>query len=138
ACISVPGLQTLEALEAFLKLPRERRVEILAFLRDTGLAPEDRGRYQVGLHRLHLGRDSGLIRQHHTNWRIEALKSLDRGKGAQSDQDLHYSAVVSLSEADALRLREHWVRAIEEFNARIAPSKDETVRALVIDFFSLG
>jgi uncharacterized protein (TIGR02147 family) len=136
-CISVPQLQTLEALEAFLNLPRERLLDVLSFLKDTGLATEKQGRYQVGLNRLHLGRDAGLIRQHHSNWRIEALKSLDRGRGAQSDKDLHYSAVVSLSEADAVRLREHWVKALEEFSRQVAPSKEETVRALVIDFFSL-
>lgn len=134
----MPALQTIEALENFLRLPRERLLEILSFLKKTGLAADDRGRYRVGLNRLHLGKDSGLIRQHHTNWRVEAIKSLDRGKGAQSDSDLHYSAVVSLAEEDAVRLREHWVKAIEEFNRQIAPSQDETVRALVIDFFSLG
>ncbi|MGK5085830.1 hypothetical protein WDW37_21280 [Bdellovibrionota bacterium FG-1] len=138
ACISVPAFQTVDALEAVLKIPRERLLEVLSFLRETGLAIEERGRFRVGLNRLHLGKDAGLIRQHHSNWRIEALKSLDRGKGAQSDQALHYSAVVSLSEADAVRLREHWVRALEEFNRQIAPSKEEAVRALVIDFFSLN
>ena len=44
---------------------------------------------------------------------------------------------VSLSEADATRLREHWVQALEEFSRHVEPSKEETVRALVIDFFSL-
>jgi uncharacterized protein (TIGR02147 family) len=137
-CISVPELQTLAALEAFLKIPTERLLEVLSFLKDTGLAFEERGRYRIGMNRLHLGKDAGLIRQHHSNWRIEALKSLDRGKGAQSDKDLHYSAVVSLSEEDAVLLREHWVQALEEFSKRVAPSKEETVRALVIDFFGLG
>ena len=137
ACISVPALQSVDALEAFLRIPRERLLEVLSFLKQTGLAFEERGRYRVGLHRLHLGKDAGLIRQHHSNWRIEALKSLDRGKGAQSDQALHYSAVVSVSEADAVRLREHWIQSLEEFNRQVAPSRDETVRALVIDFFPL-
>jgi len=137
-CISVPALQTLSGLEAFLKLPRDRLLEVLLFLKDCGLAIEERGRFRIGQLRLHLGKNAGLIRQHHSNWRLEALKSLDRGRGAQDDRSLHYSAVVSLSETDALRLREHWVKALEEFNQQVAPSKEETVRALVIDFFSLG
>lgn len=138
ACISVPGLQTVEALEAFLKLPRERLLMVLGFLRESGLAIEEKGRWRVGLDRLHLGRDESLIRQHHTHWRMEALKSLDRGHGAQSEDDLHYSAVVSLSRADAAKLKEHWIRALEEFSRVVAPSREETVRALVIDFFGLG
>lgn len=137
ACISVPKLQTLDSLERMLRIPRARLVEILGFLKETGLATETAGRYGPGLNRLHLNKDAGLIRQHHSNWRIEALKSLDRGRGAQSDHALHYSAVVSLSEADALKLREHWVRALEEFSRVVAPSPEETVRALVIDFFAL-
>jgi hypothetical protein len=30
------------------------------------------------------------------------------------------------------------VRALEEFSRVVAPSKEETVRALTIDFFALG
>jgi hypothetical protein len=133
----VPALQTIDALESALGISRERLLEVLAFLKETGLATEVRGHFQVGLNRLHLGKDAGLIRQHHSNWRIEALKSLDRGRGAQNEQSLHYSAVVSLSESDAVKLREHWVKALEEFSRVIAPSREETVRALVIDFFPL-
>ncbi len=138
ACISVPELQTIPGLEKFLALPRERIVEVLKFLTDCGLAVEEQGRWRVGLNRLHLGRDSDLIRNHHSNWRIEAMKSLDRGKGAQGGEDLHYSAVVSLSREDAHRLKEHWIQALEQFNAVIAPSQEETVRAITLDFFSLG
>jgi preprotein translocase subunit SecE len=36
-----------------------------------------------------------------------------------------------------VKLREHWVKALEEFSRVIAPSREETVRALVIDFFPL-
>lgn len=137
-CISVPVLQTVAALEKLLKLPQERIVEVLQFLAETGLAIEEKGRWCIGQSHLHLGRDSMLIRQHHGNWRMEALKSLDRGKGAQGIDDLHYSSVVSVSREDAIKLKEHWLRALEEFNKTVAPSVEETVRALVIDFFALG
>jgi hypothetical protein len=137
-CISVPELQTVAALEKLLKLPQERIIEVLQFLAESGLALEDKGRWRIGHSRLHLGRDSMLIRQHHGNWRMEALKSLDRGKGAQGIDDLHYSSVVSVSREDAIRLKDHWLKALEEFNKTVAPSAEETVRALVIDFFALG
>jgi hypothetical protein len=138
ACISVPKYQTVSALETLLKLPQERILEVLHFLVQTGLAVEEKGCWRVGKNRLHLGRDSTLIRQHHGNWRLEALKSLDRGRGAQGLDDLHYSSVVSVSHEDALKLKEHWIRALEEFNQTVAPSPEETVKALVIDFFALG
>jgi hypothetical protein len=102
------------------------------------IAIREANRWRVGQTRLHLARDASLIRQHHSNWRVEALKSLDRGQGAQNQNELHYSAVVSLSNEDALRLNELWVKTLEQFAREIAPSKDETVRALVIDFFSIG
>lgn len=137
-CISIPKLQTLDALEGFLNISRERIEEILGFLMKTGLATRDGGKWKVGKNRLHLGRDSTLIQQHHSNWRIEALKSLGRGKGAQSDTDLHYSAVVSLSVEDASSLKELWIKTLEKFGQQVSTSKEETVRALVIDFFSVG
>jgi len=138
ASISVPELQAVPALEKLFRLPAGRILEVLQFLAETGLAVEDKGRWKIGNNRLHLGRDSTLIRQHHTNWRLEALKSLDRGKGAQGLDDLHYSSVVTVSREDAHKLRELWIRALEEFNQAVAPSPEETVRALVIDFFGLG
>jgi len=95
----VPQLQTLEALENYLQIPRDRLRDILDFLTQTGNASVMDRVGKLGRPDLHLGRDSSLIRQHHANWRIEALKSLDRGQGAQSRDDLHYSGVVSLSRA---------------------------------------
>jgi hypothetical protein len=138
ACISVPELQSAQALERFLKLPPERVTEVLSFLAQAELATEEKGRWSVGHNRLHLGRNSDLIRQHHSNWRIEALKSLDRGRGAQGLEDLHYSAAVSVSHEDAARIKELWIKTLEEFGRVVAPSKEETVRALVLDFFALG
>ena len=137
-CISIPALQTLQALQDFLRLPRERLLEVLGFLTETGILLSEGSRWKVGTARLHLGRDSTLIRQHHANWRIEAIKSLDRGDGAQSRDELHYSGVVSLSHADAIRLKELWVHTLEQFSREVAPSVEETVRAIVIDFFALG
>jgi hypothetical protein len=138
ASLSVPAFQRVVDLEKLFKLSVARIHEVLGFLESTGLAVQRDGRWEIGSNRLHLGRDSNLIRQHHTNWRLEALKSLDRGIGAQSLQDLHYSSVVTVSQEDATKLREHWIRALEEFNRVVAPSREETVRALVIDFFALG
>jgi uncharacterized protein (TIGR02147 family) len=137
-CISVPEFQTLAALCKHLGLPRERILTVLKFLKEFGLAVEDKGRFIVGQNRLHLSRDSDVIRTHHTNWRIEAIKSLDRGQGAQGTEDFHYSAVVSLSREDAAKLKELWIKSLEEFSKTVAPSNEETVRALVIDFFGLG
>jgi hypothetical protein len=137
-CLSIPELQTFEALEHFLRVPAERLREILDFLVRSGLAERTQGRYRIGAARLHLGRSSPLIRQHHVNWRVEAIRSLERGSGASGSEDLHYSAAVSLSQEDCFRLKELWIKTLETFNQQIALSKEETVRCLVLDFFSLG
>ncbi len=136
-CISISSLQTVDAVAKFLNIPRERTLEVLNFLAETGLAIEEKGRWRIGQNRLHLGRNSDLIRNHHSNWRIEAIKSLDRGKGAQGGESLHYSAVVTLSQADVVRLKEHFIRSLEEFSQIVAASPEETARAITLDFFSL-
>lgn len=132
ASLSVPELQTVQALTEGFGIGRERVIEILSFLVSVGLAVEESGRFRIGLARLHLGKNSNLIRQHHTNWRVEAIKALDRNA-----DDLHYSAVITASEEDVRVLREHWIKALEEFNKIVAPSKEEKVQAIVLDFFSL-
>lgn len=104
---------------------------------DPYLASSEGGGLQVGATRIHLGNDSSLISKHHTNWRIQAIRSLDREDRTQQNEDLHYSSVVSLSAADVLKIKAMLVETIESFNATVAPSKEELVQCLALDFFKV-
>ncbi len=132
--ISIPELQTVESISNYFRLSPRIVRQVLKFLSDKGIALQKGHRFKVGETQLHLHQDSGLISKHHQNLRIEAIKSLDR----QTDRDMHYSSLVSVSEADLPRIREILIQAIEEVRSVVRESKDEKVACYCLDLFTLG
>ena len=133
AALSVPGLRTKEALQAYLGLPISVISKVLNFLLSVGLAEESAGRYQSTIISFHLGADSPMAMRSHANWRMRAVVSLDTAR----PEDLHYSSVVSVSAKDAEIIRERLVRAIEEIRNIVRTSTDEEVFCYNFDLFSL-
>ena len=105
----------------------------LEFLTRTGLVINEGGKYRLGASRLHLGKDSPLIGRHHANWRVQALKSLDRG----TEGDLHYTSIVSLSRKDVVEIKKRLIQTIEDYNAVVKDSYEEAAFCLNVDFFGL-
>lgn len=132
--ITVPHLSSLSAMSEFLQQPKAKLQKILSFLTMVGLIVEDEPRrFRIGTTRMHVGRESALVSRHHLNWRLQAMNSVER----DLDKDLHYTSVVSLSEADALELKARFVKQIDIYNSVVEASKEETLFCLAIDFFSL-
>jgi uncharacterized protein (TIGR02147 family) len=131
--MSIPSLQSPEALSVRLKLSLNRVKKALNFLVSRGLAERRDDRYVQGNIQMHLGNDSAMISRHHSNWRIRAMASLDEEKS----NDLHYSYVATLSKEDAVQIKALIVNYIEEVQKRIAPSKEETIYSFCVDFFEL-
>ncbi|MGZ3698691.1 MAG: TIGR02147 family protein [Bdellovibrionota bacterium] len=132
--VSVPGCHTERGMSDYLGLPVERIAEILQFLVKVGLVLRKDGSYKVGTSHIHLEHDSPLISKHHSNWRLQAIQSLDYSK---NNKDLHYSSVITSSKADAEKIRSLLVSAIEDVRAVVKPSKDEEGYCYAIDFFGL-
>lgn len=132
--VSIPELQTKEALVRRLNLPLATVVSALDFLVSRGLVERKGDRF---LHRkqqqILLSSDHPMVKKHHVNWRVRALSALDR----EGSKDLHYSYVVTISENDSLQLRSFLVESIQEFLRRAAPSKEEAIYSFCLDFFEL-
>lgn len=135
--VSIPSLQTKEALSNHLGIPLRKIGEVLEFLAGTGLVEERDRRYTMGKTRVHLGNGSPLIGKHHVNWRIQAMRSLDRDSSRQDNEDLHYSSIVSLSAVDFTRLKSRLIEVIEEFNSVVKDSPEEAGACLALDFFGI-
>jgi hypothetical protein len=105
----------------------------LIFLTKTGIIEELKGKLKAGVTQVHLNRESPLIKQHLTNWRMAAVASLSNN----SKTDVHYSTVSTLSKSDADYLRSEMVKFIESYLETIKPSKEETMYGLNLDFYSL-
>lgn len=132
--ISIPAFQTKEALSEATKLPLLQIHQVLDFLISIGLAQlKPNGRYDLGRTQLHLEKDSPLISKHHTNWRIQALQSLDRSEAG----DTHYSVLIGVSKKDHQRIRELSVAFISELMEIVNASEQEVISCFNLDLFKI-
>lgn len=134
ALVSVPGFRSSTAISSHLGIEARRVQEALSFLAEVGILNEGESGYEIGTARIHLGADSPLISKHHTNWRLQAIRSLERA----NSEDLHYSSVISCSENDRAIIREALVKAIEEVKKTVRSSeREEVAQAFSVDFFGI-
>jgi hypothetical protein len=129
----VPGLRTAKALSRFFRIPSKRTGDVLEFLCRTGLARKSAEEYDVGQVQIRLGNASHNIIKHHTNWRNQAIESLDR----EQLTDLHYSGVVSLSKDDVVHIKNEIMDFIKKTIDTVRQSKEEAVYAFCIDLFDV-
>ncbi len=127
----VPGFQTKSEIAGGLKLPLPLVGECLEFLKKTGLASHEGGRYKAGASRIHLAKNSPMTSKHHANWRIKAIQALE----TRSVENLHFSGPMSISEDDALKIKEMLLKVLEQTEPLIRASKDEGLFCLSMDFF---
>ncbi|MGE3263298.1 MAG: TIGR02147 family protein [Bacteriovoracia bacterium] len=131
--LMVPRWQTASALAEYLQLPLAQVNRVLEFLVGVSLAKEEAGKFTIGKNRIHLGKNSPILPRHHSNWRMRGMQSMERFSG----EDLFYSGPISLSEADAKKIREMLLSFLEQKEKLIEPSPEETVFCLGIDYFRL-
>jgi uncharacterized protein (TIGR02147 family) len=132
--VTIPTLRTVEALSKALNIPADKLLESLERLENIGLIKKQGATYVPGVQQIRLGKDSHHILKHHTNWRLQALQSLDR----EQLEELHYSAVVSLSKADVLKIKDIMLDSIKHNVDIIKDSKEEELYCYCLDFFKLA
>lgn len=133
ALVSIPGFQTPELISQRLGVPKLNTSEALKLLCDIGLLNKLKSGYEIGHARIHLGSDSPLISKHHTNWRMQSIRSLD----FMRPEDLHYSSVISISAKDASLIREQMMKFLKSLDPVISASKEEKLYSIGLDFFEM-
>lgn len=131
--LSIPVLQTREAIAQYFGLAPRLVSDVLNYLVTTGLAIEESGRFKTGPVNIHLPKDSPAIAKLHANWRVQAIDAIHQKRGA----DLHYSSVVAIDAADESKVRAILVKAIEEVRAVVKESKENAAYCYCLDFFTL-
>ncbi len=129
----IPKLDTVVGLARALNISKTRAEDAVTFLVENGLLERTGSRVKPGGAQLHLENSSANINKLHSNWRLEALKSLDQ----PSQNDLHYSGVSSLSHADALIIRAMFADMLEKYFRTVEKSPEETLYVVNLDFFTL-
>lgn len=130
---SIKKYQTVDALAEYLGLSRARVGEVVSFLVETGLCIEGPGgKILHGKTSIHVDSKSPFVNSHRRNWRDKAREKFT----APGEDDVFYSSVVALSEADAELFRKTLLQLIQNFSKEVvAPSAEETARCLNIDWF---
>ncbi|MGE3611096.1 MAG: DUF4423 domain-containing protein [Bacteriovoracaceae bacterium] len=107
--------------------------EILEFLLKTNLAEIKNGKYHHKVNRTHLEKSSPYLKQHHSNWRIKAIQNLDK----KNEEDLMFTAPLSLSKKDFEVLREEMVGMIQKVSKTVTETNPDDTYCLNIDFFKI-
>jgi len=133
--LGISTLRTPEEIGNALKIPITTVRETLKFFLSCGLAEEaQNGHYLPLTNQSFLSGESPLIQRHHLNWRLKALQNLERNR----TDEIHYSAVVSLSRTDCENLQRKLLETIAEFKREVTKSSQETeIQVLTMDYFSL-
>jgi uncharacterized protein (TIGR02147 family) len=131
AALSIPALQTKERLHESFSASPAAIDAALEFLLQNKIIFLEGGRLKANSVRMHLGHDSPSINQHHTNWRMQAINSLEDRR----EEALHYSSVVTLSEMDAVKIKEKLMASIGSVKEIIKSSPEEELYCLNFDFF---
>lgn len=132
--LTIPQLQKKRALADFFNLATQRLSLILDFLVRHGLATNEGELYKTGETQIRLGNDSANIIKHHSNWRQQAIDSLEREKL----NDLHYSGVASISQADLKLIKSKMLDLIKECAEVIKGSKEQELVCINMDFFNMN
>lgn len=132
--LAIPGMNSKEALANYLSLTTKQVTGVIDFLVSCGLAQNKGGRLTIGSDSIHLGSDSPLISKHHTNWRMQAIRSLEQDR----QSDLHYSSVITISAEHIPKIRDALIKVIEEIRKMARSPKEERLFCYAIDLFEIG
>jgi uncharacterized protein (TIGR02147 family) len=131
--LMIPELQNVSSLTRYFNLPTSRVMSVLQFLSEHHLIEQKSTHYKIKKSVLHLEKDSPILTQHHTHWRLRAIEAIQTPKL----DNLHYSGIMSLSRDDYEWVRERLARLLEEVVVRLGPSKDEKLATLCFDLFQV-
>lgn len=131
--LNVSTLRTVSGLAKYFNLETKKITATLEELIKMGLIKQVQNEYLPAEMNIHLESDSSMIEKHHTNWRLQAIRSLDYYK----EEHLHYSSVISISKKEALLLRDELVNAIKKSREIVRPAKDEDIYCYNLDLFPL-
>lgn len=130
ACSLEEGLTVDDVVRRF-SVSRERAIEILKFLTETGLCIHESGRYLMGPQRTYLEHGSPFLVRHHLNWR---MKGMSRAEDI-SEKELMFTGPISISKKDFAALREQLAEQIKRASETVKESNPDDLACLNIDLF---
>ena len=128
---AIPYYSDIDKISEKLNLPRNQIQKVVDFLIQNQLCVLKDGKLEVGPQKTHIGNNSLLVHKHHQNWRLQGFNKMVQS----DDENLFYTAPMSLSKELASEIRQELPSIIEKIIKRVGPSESEVVRCLNIDWF---
>lgn len=130
---SIPTLNTPEMMGQYLNLPLPLVHRVLEFLLSHGLVVQTEKGLDMGPAITHVEAGSPLVSRHHMNWRMQAMKRIDRA----GMDELFFTFPIVISEKTQSQIREIFVQAIEKCTPLVKDSPSEKLSCLNIDLFNV-
>ncbi len=132
--LSVPQFQNPQFLINYLPLNENKILEALTFLTETGLAIRSGNKYIISKVLMEKPtKNSDSYKNFLKNWRNQSILSID----GENKDDYHNTIIFSISLKDAQVIEKMIQQFYEKVDKIIPNSKEETVKALSMDFFTL-
>lgn len=131
--LSVKRFQSDRAIAEHLNMPIETVRQALGVLQSMGLAKREKDAWMTTGRSLHVPIDSVFAWMHHGTWRSRANENMRAKRG----NAIHFTSVYSLSAKDRDKIDDLIVKFLESTNKIVAPSPEEEVACLCIDWFGV-
>jgi hypothetical protein len=131
--VSIPELQTTEALSERFHLSIQEISDILKELSKMGLVRPLKDRWVLQGGGWHIPKESPFVAFLHSNWRSRAI--LDWQKG--NKDSIHFTVVQTLSKKDFAKIKTKLLALIEETSRIAGASREEEIVCLTLDYFKV-
>ena len=128
AC-DLDSVENIQNLSELLKIDIDNVKKTLEFLITKGLVVSNNGSLEIGPSSTHLSKKSPMVKNHHRNWRLKALESLDN----LDEGEIMYTAPMTTSKDVYENLNKKILKLIDEFVVEASNAKGEDLFYLNID-----
>lgn len=116
-------------LSNLFQIKEEIIKEVLQFLMTRGLVKSNSGNLEIGPSSTHISKKSIMVKNHHRNWRLKALESLDK----LDENEIMYTAPMATSKKVFEELNNEILKLIDGFVAKAPSAEGEDLFYLNID-----
>ncbi len=132
--VAIPRFRQAQAIARQISLPLETVESALDQLRDSGLVQQTADGWINTARDIHLRSDSPLNYHYHNVVRMLANRRMQE---SAPGENIHYSAIYSLSESDFARIKQDLLTMLDKTRTTVIASTEETVAAFTLDLFRI-
>lgn len=131
--LTIPKFRTSSAISQRLMLKEDVVIMVLQQLAELDLVAKNGIEWIPRENTIHLPRNSPFNSLNHANWRNIAVQDAFLG----NTNGIHYTSVCSISESDAVLLKDLLLKLIDKSREIISPSVEEEIFCLTCDWFKV-